>query len=63
MTCTGAQMVVKALEAEGVPVVFGIPGGPIIPLYDALSFKNAYFSSMRTRNCVNALVESPAAFR
>ncbi|HQK25008.1 MAG TPA: thiamine pyrophosphate-binding protein, partial [Synergistaceae bacterium] len=36
MTCTGAQMVVKALEAEGVPVVFGIPGGPIIPLYDAL---------------------------
>ena len=36
MTCTGAQMVVKALEAEGVSVVFGIPGGPIIPLYDAL---------------------------
>lgn len=29
-------MVVRALEAEGVSVVFGIPGGPIIPLYDAL---------------------------
>ncbi len=37
MICPGAQMVVKALEAEGVEVVFGIPGGPIIPLYDALA--------------------------
>ena len=32
----GAQMVVKALELEGVRCVFGIPGGSVIPLYDAL---------------------------
>ncbi|HQY31111.1 MAG TPA: biosynthetic-type acetolactate synthase large subunit, partial [Thermomicrobiales bacterium] len=33
---TGAQIVCKALEAEGVEIVFGYPGGAVIPLYDAL---------------------------
>jgi acetolactate synthase-1/2/3 large subunit len=33
---TGAQVVFKALEAEGVDVVFGVPGGAIMPVYDAL---------------------------
>jgi acetolactate synthase-1/2/3 large subunit len=33
---TGAQMVVRALEDLGVRHIFGIPGGPVIPLYDAL---------------------------
>ena len=32
----GAQMVVKALEDEGVSTVFGLPGGTVIHLYDAL---------------------------
>ena len=32
----GAQMVVKALEDEGVTTVFGLPGGTVISLYDAL---------------------------
>ena len=32
----GSQIVVKALEREGVDVVFGYPGGAIMPLYDAL---------------------------
>ena len=27
----GAQMVVKALEDEGVSTVFGLPGGTVIP--------------------------------
>ncbi len=36
MKMNGAQMVVKALELEGVRCVFGIPGGSVIPLYDAL---------------------------
>jgi acetolactate synthase-1/2/3 large subunit len=31
-----AMAVRKALEAEGVDVMFGIPGGAILPLYDAL---------------------------
>ena len=33
---TGAQMIVKCLKAEGVEVIFGYPGGKVIPLYDAL---------------------------
>lgn len=33
---TGAQVLFKALEAEGVEVVFGVPGGAIMPVYDAL---------------------------
>jgi acetolactate synthase-1/2/3 large subunit len=32
----GAQYVVKALQEQGVPTVFGYPGGQIMPLYDAL---------------------------
>jgi acetolactate synthase-1/2/3 large subunit len=33
---TGAKAVLKCLEAEGVEYVFGIPGGAILPIYDAL---------------------------
>src|SRR5512144_1094214 len=33
---TGAQALVRALEEVGVEVVFGIPGGAILPLYDPL---------------------------
>jgi acetolactate synthase I/II/III large subunit len=33
---TGAQALFKALEGEGVDVVFGIPGGAILPAYDPL---------------------------
>ncbi|HWC23496.1 MAG TPA: acetolactate synthase large subunit [Flexivirga sp.] len=33
---TGAQSLVLALEAAGVEVVFGLPGGAILPAYDPL---------------------------
>ncbi len=33
----GADAILRSLEAEGVDVVFGIPGGAILPLYDALA--------------------------
>jgi acetolactate synthase-1/2/3 large subunit len=36
MEITGAHAVIKALEAEGVEVVFGHPGGAILPAYDPL---------------------------
>jgi len=32
----GAQLLVKSLAAEGVTIVFGYPGGAIMPFYDAL---------------------------
>ena len=33
---TGASSLVKALEASGVDVMFGIPGGAILPAYDPI---------------------------
>jgi acetolactate synthase-1/2/3 large subunit len=33
----GSDAVLRALEAEGVEVVFGIPGGAILPIYDAIA--------------------------
>ncbi len=33
---TGAQSVVRSLEEAGVDVVFGIPGGAVLPVYDPL---------------------------
>ena len=35
-TLTGAQSLVRALENVGVEVIFGIPGGAILPAYDPL---------------------------
>ncbi|GIG27650.1 acetolactate synthase large subunit [Cellulomonas marina] len=36
VACTGAQSIVRSLEEAGVEVVFGIPGGAILPTYDPL---------------------------
>src|SRR6056297_394941 len=36
MEITGAQAVMKSLEALGVDVVFGYPGGAILPAYDPM---------------------------
>ncbi|MBN1298428.1 MAG: biosynthetic-type acetolactate synthase large subunit [Actinobacteria bacterium] len=33
---TGAQMLIKCLKESGVEVIFGFPGGVVIPIYDAL---------------------------
>src|SRR5436190_23789509 len=36
MAVTGAESLVKSLEAAGVTDIFGIPGGAILPAYDPL---------------------------
>lgn len=36
MELTGAQILIKCLEKEGVKHVFGLPGGVILPTYDVL---------------------------
>ena len=36
MEVTGAQALVRSLECQGVDVVFGLPGGAILPAYDPL---------------------------
>src|SRR5246500_623389 len=37
----GAEMVIRALVEQGVDVVFGYPGGAVLPIYDALFKQNA----------------------
>src|SRR5881394_1704528 len=37
---TGAEIVVKALIDQGVEVIFGYPGGAVLPIYDALFHEN-----------------------
>jgi acetolactate synthase I/II/III large subunit len=33
---TGAEMVIKALQDQGVDFIFGYPGGAVLPIYDEL---------------------------
>jgi acetolactate synthase-1/2/3 large subunit len=37
MKMQGADAILRALEAEGVETMFGIPGGAILPTYDAIA--------------------------
>jgi hypothetical protein len=37
---TGAKMVVQALKDQGVEVVFGYPGGAVLPIYDEIFQQN-----------------------
>src|SRR4029453_16163792 len=36
MHLTGAQALIKSLEMQGTEVMFGLPGGAILPVYDPL---------------------------
>ena len=36
----GAEILLKSLEDEGVEVIFGYPGGAVLPIYDALFNNN-----------------------
>ena len=37
---TGSEMVIRALLEQGIDVVFGYPGGAVLPIYDALYQQN-----------------------
>ncbi|MEW6008692.1 MAG: biosynthetic-type acetolactate synthase large subunit [Candidatus Omnitrophota bacterium] len=45
---TGAQILVESLKKEGVEVIFGYPGGSVLPLFDALY--DAPFKFILTRH-------------
>src|SRR3974390_873157 len=36
LALTGAQALIKSLEMQGVDVMFGLPGGAILPVYDPI---------------------------
>src|ERR671916_1904465 len=37
---SGAEFVLRALKDQGVEVIFGYPGGAVLPIYDALFKQN-----------------------
>jgi acetolactate synthase-1/2/3 large subunit len=41
LTMSGAEVVLRALKDQGVDVIFGYPGGAVLPIYDALFQQNA----------------------
>ena len=46
---SGADIILKCLEEEDVDIVFGYPGGAVLPLYDAL-YKNENIKHILTRH-------------
>src|SRR4051812_43014073 len=48
-TLTGAQSLIRSLEAAGVEIIFGIPGGAILPAYDPL-FDSQYVKHVLVRH-------------
>ena len=39
----GAETILKALADQGVEVIFGYPGGAVLPIYDAIYQQNQLF--------------------
>ena len=40
-TLSGAEVLLRALQAQGVEVIFGYPGGAVLPIYDAIYQQSA----------------------
>ncbi len=40
-TQSGAEVILRALKEQGVEVIFGYPGGAVLPIYDAIFQQNA----------------------
>jgi len=49
MQITGAEIIVRCLQEEGVEFVFGYPGGAVIEIYDAI-FKQNHFKHVLVRH-------------
>lgn len=53
-TCSGAEIMMRALYQENVEVIFGYPGGAIMPVYDSLytytKKKNPWFRHVLVRH-------------
>ena len=43
----GSELLLKCLEEQGVDMVFGLPGGAVIPLYDVIWKSNIKHILMR----------------
>ncbi|MCL5986067.1 MAG: biosynthetic-type acetolactate synthase large subunit [Actinobacteria bacterium] len=48
---SGAQALIKSFENEGVKVIFGFPGGRVLPIYDVLFDSNIRHILVRHEQC------------
>ena len=48
MRLNGAQILLECLKEQDANIIFGYPGGAVIPLYDALYDELEYFTHIRT---------------
>ena len=48
MRLKGAQILLECLKEQDANIIFGYPGGAVIPLYDALYDEMDYFTHVRT---------------
>lgn len=61
MKITGAEALLKSLEKEGVEIIFGIPGGVLLPIYDAIFNQNKIkHILMRHEQCAGHAAEGYA---
>ncbi|MEM4575982.1 MAG: biosynthetic-type acetolactate synthase large subunit [Candidatus Nezhaarchaeales archaeon] len=60
MSISGAEAIVRSLKREGVKVVFGIPGGSVLPLYDALYDSEIRHILGRHEQCVAHMADGYA---
>lgn len=60
MLISGAEAIVRSLKREGVKVVFGIPGGSVLPLYDALYDSEIKHILGRHEQCVAHMADGYA---
>jgi acetolactate synthase-1/2/3 large subunit len=63
MKLTGSQIVWETIIAEGTDVVFGYPGGAIMPVYDALYDMGDRIHHVLVRHEENAALAADAYFR
>ena len=47
---TGSQILLRAIEAEGVDVIFGYPGGAVIGIYDEMHRLDLGFEHILVRH-------------
>ena len=60
MLISGAEAIVRSLKREGVKVIFGIPGGSVLPLYDALYDADIKHVLGRHEQCVAHMADGYA---
>lgn len=60
MKYTGAQIITKLLEDEGIKIVAGIPGGSILPLYDELNKSSIHHVLVRQEQAAGFIAQGMA---